>query len=144
MRRKSTCVFGAQVTFGIIATISPSKLFRNCSSLLCSLVILILNRCTLYFIFLTPFMNSLFGLRRRPTVGAEPRGGWCDMPHNHPNDGKPKSASTGASIAASAARNVGRFIVSPRFARPNPRLVQVRLLSEDLPSLLQRTLQEAL
>ncbi len=28
---------------------SPSKLFRNCSNLLWSLVILILNRCTLYF-----------------------------------------------------------------------------------------------
>jgi len=54
MRRKSTCVFGAQVTFGIIVTTSPSRLFRNCSSLLCSLVILILNRWTLYFIFLPP------------------------------------------------------------------------------------------
>lgn len=56
MRRKSTCVFGAQVTFGIIATTSPSKLLRNCSSLPWSLVILILNRCTLYFILLAPLL----------------------------------------------------------------------------------------
>jgi hypothetical protein len=45
------------VTFGIIATTSPSKLFRNCSSLLWSLVILRLNRWTLYFIFLPPSID---------------------------------------------------------------------------------------
>ena len=35
MSRKSTCVaLGIQVTFGMIDTISPSRLFRNCSNLL--------------------------------------------------------------------------------------------------------------
>jgi len=70
MRRKSTCVFGAQVTFGIIATTSPSKLFRNCSSLLWSLVILISNRWTLYFVFLPPSTDR-FSLWFTPPNGLE-------------------------------------------------------------------------
>jgi hypothetical protein len=53
----------AMVTFGKMATTSPSRLFRNCSSLLWSVVILISNRCTLYFIFFESFR------RFRPTNG---------------------------------------------------------------------------
>ena len=73
MRRKSTWTFGAQVTFGMIDTISPSKLFRNCSSLLWSLVILISNRWTLYFIFLPPSIDR-FSFWFTLTKGSEMSG----------------------------------------------------------------------
>lgn len=56
MRRKSTrCAQGNTIeTLGTMAMTSPSKLFRNCSNLPWSPVILISKRWTLYFIHYTP------------------------------------------------------------------------------------------
>ena len=57
MKRKSTELYWngwVLVTFGMIAETSPSKLFKNCSSLSSSLVILISNLWTLYLVFFFP------------------------------------------------------------------------------------------
>jgi len=49
MSKKSTYVAGTGVTLGMIATTSPSKLFKNSSNFFSSLVILIGNRWTRNF-----------------------------------------------------------------------------------------------
>jgi len=85
-----------RVTFGTIATTSPSRLFRNCSSFIWSFVILISKRWTLYFTFSPPVYKrtrSTFCMRNlylssdwplRPNPSRSPRNSWPKRTADHP------------------------------------------------------------